>query len=326
MTSKLSNGQIRAITKVFCVVFSILALGWVFRHVHPSSLWQVLSQAKTHWIGAALAIFGAGFVLAAARWHIVLLLSQCAVTPGATLRAVLIGHSFNTILFGPAGGDLAKSALYSRWHQLPASSVLASCVVDRFLGGAGFLVFAACTPGFSFFSQHWRERMSGLAQSPRALMMAGAVALLVLIAAVIGRRWRWDAPLRRMGKALLHNSAQLASNPKLALAGLLCAVLCHLCVSGVFLFSLKAVTQTPFSLASVFWVFPVISLITAAPVTFSGAGLREGAALYFLGMYRIPAEDAVGASLLVLFTYLVWALLGGLFLLRGRPHSPPKPA
>jgi rSAM/selenodomain-associated transferase 2 len=68
-------------------------------------------------------------------------------------------------------------------------------------------------------------------------------------------------------------------------------------------------------------VFPIISLITSAPVTFSGAGLREGAALFFLGLYHIPAEDAVAAALLVLVVYLSWAMLASVLLWRGQAEQ-----
>ena len=79
-------------------------------------------------------------------------------------------------------------------------------------------------------------------------------------------------------------------------------------------------------MAALFWIFPAISVITSAPVTFAGAGLREGAALFFLGFYGIPGDDAVAASLLVLLVYLLWALIGGVLLWRIKGRAAPGQA
>jgi uncharacterized membrane protein YbhN (UPF0104 family) len=85
-------------------------------------------------------------------------------------------------------------------------------------------------------------------------------------------------------------------------------------MSGVFLCCLQAVTRRPFSWAEVLWTIPMISAISAVPITFAGVGVREGAALTLLSLYGIPAGDAVVASLLVFVTYFLWASSSGLFL------------
>jgi len=117
-------------------------------------------------------------------------------------------------------------------------------------------------------------------------------------------------------KAVATNAGQIWRRPGFAIRGVVYAMLANFCISCVFLFSLKAVAQTPFSWAALFWIFPVIAVITSAPVSFSGAGLREGAALVLLGLYGIPAADAVTASLVVLLIYLTWAAIGAILLWR----------
>jgi rSAM/selenodomain-associated transferase 2 len=300
-----------------CVVVSLVALGLVLSRVDLPGLGRVFSNASVGWITAGWLMFGLACAMAAARWHVVLRLSGAAVHPTATYRAVLVGHLFNTVLLGPAGGDVAKSALYARWYRFSASNVFATCVLDRLLGGAGFLIFAACTPAFAVYSGQVSAKVKNFLFSPQLALIAAALIALLLISHFVSRRFNWPSPFRRISVAFLANGAQLLRNPRLALLGLLFSVLSHLCMSAIFIFALKAVTQTSFSLAALIWVFPVISLITSAPITFAGAGLREGAALFFLGLYGIPDADAVAASLLVLATYLVWAVIGGAIAWRG---------
>src|SRR5262249_35927379 len=148
----------RTLSRIGCVVISLAALGWVFHRIDLSQLGEVLARARLLWIGAAFGVFGLGFLLAAGRWHIVLRLSQCQVHGSATVRTVLIGHLFNTILLGPSGGDIAKAAFYARLYGFATSTILATCALDRFLGGVGFFVFAGSAPGVAAYSGHWSSR------------------------------------------------------------------------------------------------------------------------------------------------------------------------
>jgi len=109
---------------------------------------------------------------------------------------------------------------------------------------------------------------------------------------------------------LRQGGALLWSNPKAALKAATAATIVHLCLSMVMVFNLKAVSMASFTWWNVLWIFPVISMVSALPVSIAGAGLREGTALLLLGLYYIPGEDAVTASLLTLGVYFSWAFVG----------------
>jgi rSAM/selenodomain-associated transferase 2 len=315
--------------RIACVSVSAGALWVILRRVDPHSLAEVLRQMKPGWFLLAGLLFGLALALAAGRWHLVLRNSRMAVHPQATVRTVLIGHFLNTLLFGPAGGDIAKSALYARWFNFPMSSVMATCFLDRLLGGAGFLLFVALIPGLALYSTSRSDgpELFALPQPgwSAAILVPLALAALVLLR----RRFQGASALRRMGEAFVTGARELLVNPKRALASLVLSFFSHAAMSALLLVCLQAVAQRPFSIPELLWTFPVISLITAVPVTFAGAGLREGAALVLLGMYGIPEADAVAASLLVFTIYLAWAALAGLMLFveearqRSRPQAAP---
>lgn len=305
-----TESTVRMLSRIACVAFSLAALIWIFRRVEVQGVGRVLLGANLGWMAAACGAFGLALFTAAARWHVVLRIAQCQVDASATARTVLAGHLFNTILFGPTGGDLAKAAFYGRQFGFPTGPILASCVLDRFLGGIGFTLFAASMPGFAAYGGRWWDRLRVPTEYSLAAVI-GAVAILVLAGLILRRRFNWLPAMRSFSDSFLSNVKALLRSPALAGRGLLFSVLSHLCGSCVFLFCLNAVTDVRFSLVSIFWIFPVIAMITSAPVTFAGAGLREGAALFFLSRYGIPEADAVAASMLVLVTYLIWAGIGG---------------
>jgi hypothetical protein len=87
-----------------------------------------------------------------------------------------------------------------------------------------------------------------------------------------------------------------------------------------FFFLLRAFFPTEFSTAVA--TFPYIILAGDLPLTFSGVGVREGAAAVLLSPYAVPASAAVNASLLwFVFAILVPAALGSAWLLVEKSKS-----
>ena len=222
------------LSRLGCLLLSLLVLAWVLRKVELHRLAETLVHARPDWLLLAATLFGLGLGLAAARWHLVLRLSGCQVHGGATLRTVLVGHLFNTVLFGPAGGDLAKAASYARWFGFPASSILATCVLDRLLGGIGFLIFASCTPGLPVFRGHGWDRLSRVSRSPYAWLALGIACAAAFALHSARRRFRWATPLNRVVQASWTRGLELLRNPRLSVRGVLLAVLSHLAISCVF--------------------------------------------------------------------------------------------
>lgn len=312
----LTAGQrIRWGSRLAALAFSVIALALVFHRLDLHSLWQTLLQVRLRWFVGANLLFGLVSLLAARRWHLMLRLNNSLVHSGATLRLELQGHFFNTLLFGPAGGDFAKTFFYSRWFGYPPAEILPTCVLDRLTGGVGFLIMASLTPLLAMLggkpARHitWpsAERILGLA----------ALGLLVIVGFGLLRRWLGKpSPLIRFLDALRANAGQLLARPRLVFQAVSIGFLAHVCMSSLLLVCLQGVARNPFSTVELLWIFPVISVITATPITVSGTGLREGAALVLLGMYGVEATDAVAAALLVFGIYLMWAAIGGLILWR----------
>jgi uncharacterized membrane protein YbhN (UPF0104 family) len=89
---------------------------------------------------------------------------------------------------------------------------------------------------------------------------------------------------------------------------------------AAFFFLLRAFFPTGFATALA--TYPYIVLAGDLPVSFSGFGVREGAAALLLASYSVPYRAAVSASLLwFVFAVLAPAALGALWLLAERTRS-----
>jgi len=96
------------------------------------------------------------------------------------------------------------------------------------------------------------------------------------------------------------------------------------CAMGVelaaFFFLLCAFSPTGFTTALA--TYPYIVLAGDLPVSFSGVGVREGAAAMLLSPYAVPSGAAVGASLVwFVFAVLLPAALGAIWLVAERARS-----
>src|SRR4029453_8644469 len=110
--------------RLAALAVSIGFLWLVVRQLDLPALGRSLLHLRIAWLLWGILVFGVVLMLAAWRWHFMLRLTGCTVHPQATLRATIIGHFFNTLLFGVTGGDIAKSVLYSRWYGHLMTEVL----------------------------------------------------------------------------------------------------------------------------------------------------------------------------------------------------------
>ncbi|MCC6234053.1 MAG: TIGR04283 family arsenosugar biosynthesis glycosyltransferase, partial [Verrucomicrobiales bacterium] len=261
----------------------------------------------------------------AVRWHLMLRLNHDAVVHGAaSVRMVFISQFFNVLFGGPSGGDIPKTAQYSKWFGVKAADVLAASVLDRLLASTGGLVFAAiavaigwATGGFAFLSGVRWER-----PGPWLWGATAAVAAL-LVGLVVWARRRPESFLGRSLRALTRSVRRLSTSLRWSSQALGCAVLTAAFFNITQVLCLQAVSAAPVPWFKLLWMYHVVTVVASLPVTVAGAGLREGASMVLLKPFGVGEAQAVAAALLTLSVQLGWALLGmGLYVreraLRGR--------
>jgi rSAM/selenodomain-associated transferase 2 len=314
--------------RLFILGITGMALYLVFRRLNLDTLAETFRGMQWGWFVGAVALYGALFIPAAWRWHIVLRLTGQPVHPAAATRLTLIGHFFYTALLGVFGGDTAKSVVYARWYRLPLAQVLAAAPLDRLLGFFGLLLFSAAALGEAGLAGAFTRVKSVSLQWPRAWMLI----VIVIALAFFFIAGRWLGPVssawQRFTRALAHGAKVLARSPRTAASGVFCGMLVQMALSGVLALNLRAASHAPLAWGQLLWTFPVVVAISGLPLTFAGLGAREGAALALFGIYGVTHENAVGASLLTVATSLSWALVGGLLYWRERRwqrHQQPLP-
>lgn len=291
-----------------------VALWLVLRRIDGPELLKALRGARWPWLLAAVSAFGVGGLFAASRYHMMLSLTRADVHPGASLRIFFIGHFFNLLLFGPAAGDVAKSALYAHWYKIPLPGVVAAAPLDRLLGFCGLVVLVMLGFLMGAVSGAFSDLTTGPGL-PLPWMFGAMVVFLAAVAMLLLWRPGSESVWARTWTAFREGGKKLLCEPRLAARGVALGFCVQAAIGLTLALCLKAVSSQPVSLLSMLWVFPMISVLTSLP-SFAGLGLRETAALALMGLYGVAGPDAVAASLLFMVCHLCWSAFGGILLWR----------
>jgi rSAM/selenodomain-associated transferase 2 len=300
--------------RVLCIAITLALLYFIFRRVDYHGLLAALGELKPLWFLLAFAAYGVAMILGGLRWHLALRVTDTAMHPGASCRLFLIGHFFFVALFGAAGGDAAKSALYARWYGFDMARVIAAAPLDRALGIGGPLLLMGVLLGIAAATGGFEPLRSVDFDWPGPWVLAACAVGFVALVAIVLWRPKGDSSWARAARAFRSGGARMALTPGIAVPGLLYAFGAQLALSAVLALNVQAVTKGSLDWAQAAWTFPVITLISCMPFTVAGAGVREVAALAFLAPYGVSAGECVAASLLTFFHKVGWAGVGALVL------------
>lgn len=317
--------------RLVCLLITIALLYFIFRRIDMSALVAALKQLKPLWFIMAFATYGVAMIFGGLRWHLALRVTDTAMHLGASCRLFLMGHFFFVALFGAAGGDAAKSAVYARWYGFDLAKVIAAAPLDRALGIGGPLLLMGILLGIAGATGGFDALRNVSFDWPGTWVLVGCAIGAALLVALILWRPKGESSWARAARAFRSGGARMAVTPGIALPGLLYALCAQLALSAVLAFNVQAVAQTRLDWPQLAWTFPIITLFSCMPFTVAGAGVREIAALAFLTPYSVTAGECVAASLLTFFHKVAWAVAGAIVLwmeqarrLRYADTQPPQ--
>ena len=296
-------------TRIGAIAVTLGLLFVVYRRIDVATLEGAFSRIRWGWFIVGLAGYGVALALGGLRSHFALRLTHAASHFLASCRIFLVGHFLFLVLFGAAGGDLAKSAVYSRWFGFGMPEVLAAAPFDRLLGVCGAALLAAGVVALSLLTGTWAhiEQMPLQMTGVWAVAMITAVGLVVF--GIVVLRPKGQGFVTRTLASLRIGLKRLFSAPQIGLSGMAFALLTQAAASAVFAVNLCAVTSGPLPWVQISWTFPAITILSCMPFTVAGIGSRELVAVALLGMYGVRAADCAAASLLTLVDICAWALV-----------------
>lgn len=279
------------------IAISIVALWFAVRGIDWSRTLDAVRNANVGRLAVALAIVVAGIFLRAERWRVVI---PRAVPRGSAYRATAVGFFFNYV-YPARAGDVLKVVSLHRDTGQSLARIGASAVIDRLLD---VLVLLA-----SMLAVFWLAPDLAVGRSLFYIGSGGLVAGATLLFSPPGERLlrracafldsRRGRPLaasmhRLMERFLGFRAEMLGSRRQWALVAASALVAAADYLSVFFLLTAFGWRLPP--LAPVV-VWAIVSLGAALPSAPAGIGVHQLACVLALGIFGIPAADAIGFSL-----------------------------
>ena len=125
--------QIRRWLYIFLVTaIALIMLAWAVRGVSLKLLVEAWRQAQIGWLGCALIVFLASYVVRAKRWGTLLGKKHYPSSFGTRLGAIFIGFGCNCILPGRVG-ELIRALVLHRQSKVPLGKAVGSIFTARLL-------------------------------------------------------------------------------------------------------------------------------------------------------------------------------------------------
>ncbi len=292
----LGRGSTRWILRL---LVSIGIVVYILVDVDTADLVRTLSAVRIDLVAWSVALYLVGQMLSAYKWRLVGRSVGFAQPFTEYARFYFIGMFFN--LFAPStiGGDVVR-ALYLGGGRRPGLAVN-SVLFDRVSGlallmalGAGALI------AFPEYGLPW----------PLTAGIVGGGGLIVLGWWMCPRLVRWLPERNRVRQQVEDDLAPFWRDRRLLARVSVVSVLFHLTqVLVQYIIVLAAGARAPFSYCLIY--HPVISVMTALPVSVAGLGVREGGYLYFLTHIDIDDSIAVTVGVLWFAVTVLAGLVGG---------------
>ena len=302
---------IGAIVSLVCV---LAVVWWMARQ--PTPEWPAAGQL--YWIGIALLLDAANYVLRGWRWHRVMRLAEIPHSRGDAIALNVVGYMGNNVL--PArGGELLRVGLLERRSGAPRWEIVGSIVAERTFDAAALVILFCAFTALGVAGNPAGEAPALIGAGG---LVAGAGALAAYLAA--RRRGRLDRFAGRIRP--LARGSRVVARPASAYLGAVSVFIwllqaaAFICIGRSIGVELGALEGT-----AILVLGSILALVPAAP---GYAGTFDAGIGLGLAAVGVTGGQAVGFVLLARFVIFVPVTIVGalLMLLRYRAERPsPKP-
>ncbi len=297
-------------------------LVWVFSKIPMEEFRAVLYDSLSHWPWwvLALAMTFLGLLAAAIRWHGLLAAQGVTLSPARVFRIFFIGQFFNSFLPGSCGGDVARAYYVFKETTLKRTEAVSTVLVDRGIGLLTIVVFcclmiAGRVP--TFLAYPWAKA-------------AGLMMVVLLVGALIGaflffRRHVFETgafyqrieTTTRLGPVIrkVYNAFYVYRHQPRALIRAALFSLGNLIGLTMACYAFGQSLSLDVSIVDYFTLFPIITVLSAIPLTPGALGVREGLFAELFAVAGARSAQAVPLSLMVYGGGLFWSLFGGFIFL-----------
>jgi len=300
----------------FQLVFALGLLAVLWRIVEGDEALRLLAGAEPWWLVASFCALTAQTALSALRWRLTAGQLGIVLTGTEAIKEYYLAQIVNQAVPGGIVGDASRAVRSRAQAGLMASSQ--AVLLERVAGQVALVAVMFAGLGVAVILPGGLGWLSGLALIVGLLVVSavvGVVALTRLARRSAGRVGNGLASLGEAAKAAFLPRSVRWAQLRLSLATALCNV-------AGFTFAAWAI-GSDLSVSQALALVPIILLAMAVPLTISGWGVREGAAVALFPLAGIAAVEGLAASVAFGLVFLA-ATLPGLAFAGNRRRQAPR--
>jgi len=314
MSSPKTKGKFRHVSVIVRAIISASLVGALLYLTDTNQIMELIAQVHPLPFFAACVLFIFGQLLSAVRWRLIIESRGTAGVGTWYLNGLLyIGMCFNFFLPSTIGGDVVRAELTS--PRLGGRMAAYGCVLfDRFVAFLSVVALGALGLALMFIAGGWLDT---------SLAVICALFAAIAVAATAFIRWpvfEWiegfipSGWLRRLSAKfntlLLSLSRYLRDKILVAKTFTLSVIIQMVSVNLVVYFLAVSLNIDAPPLYH-FLAVPIITLVTLAPISFNGLGVREIAFAALYAKVGVSTEHAIALSLAFTFLLVIFAAVGG---------------
>lgn len=284
----------------------------VFRGVDTAKLQIILAQARASLIVLAVVLYSLGQMVCAYRWKMLMSPVGLDLPYGRALSFYFLGMFFNLFFPTLIGGDAVKVYYLTReGGDVVRSST--TVLMDRNTGLGALLLLAGAVAGVTRVHLTRMPLFPLLSAIIVGFVLANFILFYDLSYQVLARSWeRLRLTKLVAGTQQLHAAlaAYRRSVPQVAGAVGLSLIFDLGLIGSAYVASTAIGWPVSFTYFCVF--IPLISLISMAPITLYGLGLREYSFVLFFSQVGMSREASLLLAFLMFFIVLVASLPGAI--------------
>ncbi len=293
--------------KILSFILKFLVSGvllYIFlSQVDLQSVIKLLKQTRLPIFVLAFLIYVSAFLFSTKRWSLFL---PETLKFSRLMSLYFIGSFFNTFLPGVVGGDAVK-AFYIYRDMGKGGTSIASVFMDRYMGLAALTGIAtiAFIIGYSYI------------KATQIIWLVPLLLIGFLIGSLIVWKLNWGR-IKALG-AVYAPLMEYKTKKEIIYKGLLLGFVVQVfSIITVYILSLSIGLKVPIIYFFIF--IPIISAVSAIPVSLAGLGIREAGFVILFTKVGLASTEALSLSLLVFITMCMVNLIGGVEYLRtGKP-------
>ncbi len=313
--------------KIFTIIqitIAILILAVIFFKLHQNGqlikLLDAINTAIGNWPYLIITFIGLFFsaFFCTLRWGCLLHTQDVNLKFSKQFTLYLIGQFFSAFMLGSTGGDVIKAYYVSTETKHKKSEVVATVIVDRIVGIIALVILLTVITllRIKFFLSTPETKIAIFFNI--GLLLAVTIGMLIVFKRNLFEKWSLFRKLEQttsFGKVIgkVYNAMHLCFNkPGLMPKVLLLSFLNHISMA-VWGFYIAMALGIPNGFIDILTVVILMNTVASIPITPSGLGTRESAAIFLMGAIGVSAATAVTFSLLCYAAILVISLIGGIF-------------